>query len=488
MAQTHEGWRQTHEGRGDRPARLLVDEPEIGCAGAAAVAGAVENAADRLSQLARRRPADRSRTARPQSPASAIQRSRSRGPASRSIRRLVWFVPKLLLAERRKRGTPRGRGRCQGKPPGPPRLLRYARPGSLSVVTARLSVPLSVLDLCPVPTGESTGEALRRSVDLARHVERWGFTRYWVAEHHSMPGIASSAPAVLVGRLASATSAMRVGSGGVMLPNHAPLAVAEQFGTLEAMHPGRIDLGIGRAPGTDRATARALRRSADGLDPADFAAQLAELQGYFAGQATADGSLGQIRAIPAEGNEPAMWLLGSTGFSAQLAGQLGLPFAFAYHFSAANARPALALYRQTFTPSAWLAEPYSIVSVSALCAKDDATAHWLHGSSRLASLRLRSGRPSTLPSPEEAAERSYSAAEQAVIAETTASHVVGGLDAVTGLLDQLVASTRADELMVTTSTFGHADRLTSYELLAQAAGLGEQLSISPADSRSRGNS
>jgi luciferase family oxidoreductase group 1 len=199
-----------------------------------------------------------------------------------------------------------------------------------------------VLDLCPVPAGESTGGALRRSVDLARHAESLGFTRYWVAEHHNLPGIASSAPAVLAGQLAAATSAIRVGSGGVMLPNHPPLTVAEQFGTLEAMHPGRIDLGIGRAAGTDRATARALRRSADGLPAADFAGQLAELQAYFANHPSG-GSPGQIRAIPAEGNEPAVWLLGSTGYSAEMAGLLGLPFAFAYHISAANAEPALAL-------------------------------------------------------------------------------------------------------------------------------------------------
>jgi luciferase family oxidoreductase group 1 len=335
-------------------------------------------------------------------------------------------------------------------------------------VTGLLSVPLSVLDLCPVPTGESTQEALRRSIDLARHVEQWGFTRYWVAEHHNMPGIASSAPAVLAGQIASATSAMRVGSGGVMLPNHAPLTVAEQFGTLEAMHPGRIDLGIGRAPGTDRATARALRRSADGLPAADFADQLAELRAYFADPAVQGGSSGQIRAIPAEGNEPAVWLLGSTGYSAELAALLGLPFAFAYHFSAANARPALALYRQTFKPSARLSKPYSLVSVSALCAADAATAHWLHGSSRLSMLRLRAGHPSTLPSPDEAASRPYSAAEQAVIAEATGSHVVGAPRAVIEQLGRLVASTGADELMVTTSTFAHADRLTSYELLARA--------------------
>ena len=331
-----------------------------------------------------------------------------------------------------------------------------------------------MLDLCPVPTGESAGEALRRSLDLARHAERWGFTRYWVAEHHNMPGIASSAPAVLAGQIASVTSSIRVGSGGVMLPNHAPLTVAEQFGMLEAMHPGRIDLGIGRAPGTDRATARALRRSAEGLPPAGFDAQLAELRAYFAGRPATDGSTGQIRAIPAEGNEPAVWLLGSTGYSAELAGLLGLPFAFAYHFSAANARPALALYRQTFRPSARLTEPYCIISVAVLCAEDAAAAQWQHGSSRLSGLRLRTGHPSTLPSPEEAAAHPYSAAEQAVIAEATGSHVVGDPAAVTEVLGRLVAVTGADEVMVTTSTFAHADRLASYRLLARAAGLVEQ--------------
>jgi luciferase family oxidoreductase group 1 len=346
-------------------------------------------------------------------------------------------------------------------------LLPPTHAGNLWLVTGRLSVPLSVLDLCPVPTGESPGEALRRSVDLARHAERWGLARYWVAEHHNLPGIASAAPAVIAGQIASATSAIRVGSGGVMLPNHSPLTVAEQFGTLEAMHPGRIDLGIGRAAGTDRATARALRRSADGLPAADFAGQLAELQAYFANHPSG-GSPGQIRAIPAEGNEPAVWLLGSTGYSAEMAGLLGLPFAFAYHISAANAEPALALYRRTFRPSARLAEPYCLISVSALCAEDTAAAHWLHGSSRLSLLRLRAGRPSTLPSPDEAAGRAYSNAEQTVIAETTGSHVVGDPATVIERLNQLVATTGADEVMVTTSTFAHADRLSSYELLSLA--------------------
>ena len=337
----------------------------------------------------------------------------------------------------------------------------------------RLPVPLSVLDLCPVPAGQSTGEALRRSVDLARHAERLGCTRYWVAEHHNLPGIASSAPAVLAGQLAAATSAIRVGSGGVLLPNHPPLTVAEQFGTLEALHPGRIDLGIGRAPGTDRETARALRRGADARPPADFARQLAELQAYFAGQPAAGQPAADnpttIRAIPAEGNRPALWLLGSTGYSAELAGRLGLPFAFAHHLSAAsaaNARPALALYRKTFTPSATLKQPYSLISVSVLCAKDAATAHWLHGSTRLSALRLKAGRPGPLPTPEEAAITAYSNAEQTVIAEATAAHVVGDPPTVRRQLAQLQASTGVDELMVTTATHDHAARLASYELLS----------------------
>lgn len=353
-------------------------------------------------------------------------------------------------------------------------------------------LPLSVLDLCPVPDGESTGETLRRSVDLAQHAQRWGFTRYWVAEHHNLPGIASAAPAVLIGQLAAATSTIRVGSGGVMLPNHAPLTVAEQFGTLESLHPGRIDLGIGRAPGTDPVTARALRRSAEGLPTAGFADQLTELRGYFADpRETAGDTAGdapQIRAIPAEGNEPAVWLLGSTGFSAELAGLLGLPFAFAYHITTANARPALALYRRVFRPSAALAEPYCLVSVPVLCAPDAASAHWRHGSMRLSALRQRAGRPSTLPSPEHSAERSYSAAEQSVIAEATGSHIVGDPATVSRLLTELAASLGADEVMVTTSTFAHADRLDSFGLLAQAADLGEQHGSFSAVGRLRGSS
>ncbi len=331
-------------------------------------------------------------------------------------------------------------------------------------------VPLSVLDLCPVPTGVATAEALRRTVDLARHVEDWGFRRYWVAEHHNMPGIASSAPAVLVGQVASATSTIRVGSGGVMLPNHVPLVVAEQFGMLEAMYPGRIDLGIGRAPGTDRVTATALRRHIDALSDEDFPQQLAELQGYFSGHVVAGPPRRPVRAIPAEGNQPAVWLLGSSGYSAQLAGLLGLPFAFAHHFSAANTLPALALYRRAFRPSAVLAEPYCLISVSVVCAEDAEQARWRHGSSRLSVLRLRTGQPSTLPSPEEAAAYPYTEAERAVVAEATVSHVVGDPASVVESLRQLAGQAGVDEIMVTTSTYAHADRLESYRLVAEAAG------------------
>ena len=227
-----------------------------------------------------------------------------------------------------------------------------------------------------------------------------------------MPGIASSAPAVLIGQIAGATSTMRIGSGGVMLPNHAPLVVAEQFGMLEALYPGRIDLGIGRAPGTDQVTALALRRSVEALSAEDFPEQLVALQDFFAGTYGDGHPYRHIRAVPAEGNLPALWLLGSSGFSAQVAGMLGLPFAFAHHFSSANTEPALELYRRSFRASAVLAEPYALIGVAVLCADDAEEAHRLHGSSRLSLLRARTGQPSTLPSPDEASTYPYTAADR----------------------------------------------------------------------------
>jgi luciferase family oxidoreductase group 1 len=332
-------------------------------------------------------------------------------------------------------------------------------------------VALSVLDLAPVVAGSNAGRALRNSLDLARHVEAWGYRRYWVAEHHNMPGIASSAPAVLIGHLADATTTLRVGSGGVMLPNHAPLVVAEQFGMLEALHPGRIDLGLGRAPGTDGATAAALRRSEAALTADDFPQQLGELLGFFQGSFPDGHPYRRIHAVPAEGNMPAVWLLGSSGYSAQVAGLLGLPFAFAHHFSSGNTLPAVELYRSSFRPSAVLDEPYLLLGAAVVCADTDSRARWLHGSSKLSMLRLRSGQPGLLPSPDEAAEYTYTPAEKTGIESFTASHVVGDPERVQQELDELLKKTDADELMVTTNVYDHADRLRSYQLVAELAEL-----------------
>ena len=321
--------------------------------------------------------------------------------------------------------------------------------------------PLSVLDLAPVATGSTVGQALRNSLDLARRAEQLGYLRHWVAEHHNMPGIASSAPAVLIAHLASVTTTLRVGSGGVMLPNHQPLVVAEQFGMLEALHPGRIDLGIGRAPGTDQITAYALRRSLEpGAD--DLPSQLEELFAFFS------GTFPRITAVPGAGNMPAVWLLGSSDFSARLAGELGLPFSFAHHFMPQNTLGALEVYRRHFRPSETLAEPYTMLGVAVVCAETDERARWLHGPGKLSFLRLRSGRPSTFPSPEEAAAYEYTDDERAFVESWTASHVVGSPATVRIGLRELQERTGADELMLTTNLYDHADRIRSYELVAEA--------------------
>jgi luciferase family oxidoreductase group 1 len=331
----------------------------------------------------------------------------------------------------------------------------------LTLRHARGQTPLSVLDLAPVATGSTVGAALRNSVDLARQAERLGYLRHWVAEHHNMPGIASSAPAVLIAHLAAATTTLRVGSGGVMLPNHQPLVIAEQFGMLEALHPGRIDLGIGRAPGTDQITAYALRRR---LDPAsdDLPSQLAELLAFF------DGTFPHVTAVPGRGQKPAIWLLGSSDFSARLAGELGLPFSFAHHFMPRNTLPALEVYRRSFQPSETLDQPYAMVGVAVVCADTDAEARRIHAPARLSFLRLRSGRPSTFPSPEEAAAHVYSPSEQQFVDSWTATHVVGEPATVRDGLAALQEETGADELMLTTMVYDHADRLRSYELVAEA--------------------
>jgi luciferase family oxidoreductase group 1 len=328
---------------------------------------------------------------------------------------------------------------------------------------SRLSeIPLSVLDLAPIGSGSDATSALRNSRELAQQAERLGYHRYWFAEHHNMPGIASSAPAVLIGHVASATERIRVGSGGVMLPNHAPLVVAEQFGMLEALHPGRIDLGIGRAPGTDQKTARALRRTEAGLSAENFPQELTELISYFEGTA-------ELNAVPAAGNKPPIWLLGSSGYSAQAAGLLGLPFAFAHHFSAQNTLPALALYRKHFRPSEVLSEPYAMVCASVVVADTDEQARYLAGPGALSFVKLRQGRPAPLATPEEAAAYPYTEIDELVIEDRMASQVIGSPETVRAGLGELLDSTAADELMVTTIVHGQKDRLRSFELLSDVA-------------------
>jgi luciferase family oxidoreductase group 1 len=338
-------------------------------------------------------------------------------------------------------------------------------------VTLHRPLPVSVLDLAPVPDGATSGEALRRSTDLVQLAERLGYHRYWVAEHHNMPGIASSSPAVMLAHLGAASQHIRLGSGGVMLPNHAPLVIAEQFGMLEALHPGRIDLGLGRAPGSDQVTAAALRRNAAGSSGDDFPDQLAQLVAFFQGSFPPEHPFHRIHALPPGSDMPAIWLLGSSGFGAQLAGMLGLPFAFAHHFSPANTLPALELYRSRFEPSETLAEPYAMIGAAVVAADTDKEARWLHGSMQLSMLRLRTGTPGPLPSPDEAARYGFTPNEKHVVEQATGSHIVGDPGTVTAQLDELLTSTGADELMVTTNVYDHQARLHSYELLAEIAGL-----------------
>ncbi|MFJ2584577.1 LLM class flavin-dependent oxidoreductase [Streptomyces sp. NPDC087538] len=358
------------------------------------------------------------------------------------------------------------------------------------------TVPLSVLDLVTVGQGRTATQALRTSVDIARLAERRGFHRYWVAEHHSMPGVASSSPAVILAHLAAHTERIRLGSGGVMLPNHAPLVIAEQFGTLEAMAPGRIDLGLGRAPGTDGATAAALRRT-DRLNEGemgspllersrelgeDFPQQLAELTRFLDDDFPDGHPYARIHAVPgpvqatAEGGvqspaRPPVWLLGSSGFSARLAGVLGLPFAFAHHFSAQNTIPALDLYRESFRPSAVLDAPYALIGVSALAADDEREARRQVLSGALSMVRLRTGRPGLVPTPEEAEAYTFSPMEREFVDSWLTNIVHGTPDEVRTGLDDLAKRTGADELMITANAHGGEARLRSYELIADAYGL-----------------
>ncbi|MFW6322116.1 MAG: LLM class flavin-dependent oxidoreductase [Guyparkeria sp.] len=320
--------------------------------------------------------------------------------------------------------------------------------------------PFSVLDLAPITEGSDAATALANSVDLARHAEALGYRRYWLAEHHNMPGIASAATAVVIGQVAAATQRIRVGAGGIMLPNHSPLVVAEQFGTLATLFPGRIDLGLGRAPGTDQTTARALRREANEPHrfPEDVAEVLALLDDPEPGQA--------VRAIPGVGTRVPVWILGSSRFGARLAAALGLPFAFASHFAPGELMAALADYREQFRPSRFLDQPHAMLGFNAYVADSDEEARFHASSMEQAFVALRQGRPGPIPPPVAGYRERASRFERAVVEQTMVCSAIGSPETVEGEIEAFLERTAADELIVTNSGFDHAARCRSYELLA----------------------
>jgi luciferase family oxidoreductase group 1 len=322
-------------------------------------------------------------------------------------------------------------------------------------------IPFSVLDLSPVKMGGGAAQSLRDSLDLAQHAERWGYRRYWLAEHHGMPGIASAATAVVIGHVAAGTSRIRVGAGGIMLPNHSPLVIAEQFGTLESLFPGRIDLGLGRAPGSDQLTARALRRNL-ASDPDQFPQDVLELRGYF-GPPTPEQ---RVIAIPGSGLKVPLWILGSSLFGAQVAAALGLPFAFASHFAPAMMMQAIDIYRARFQPSAQLDRPYVMLGFNMFAAASDGEARFLATSMQQAFVNLRSGRPTQLPPPMEGYEDRLPPPARAMLAELLTCSAVGSPETVRRALAAFLERTHADELMITAQIFDHAARLRSYEIAA----------------------
>ncbi|MCZ8522557.1 MULTISPECIES: LLM class flavin-dependent oxidoreductase [Paenibacillus] len=326
-------------------------------------------------------------------------------------------------------------------------------------------VTLSVLDLAPIISGSTAADTFRHTLDLARHAEQWGYHRYWLAEHHSMPGIASSATSVVIGYVAGGTEKIRVGSGGIMLPNHAPLMIAEQFGTLESMYPGRIDLGLGRAPGSDQYTARALRRGL-GSDGSDFPEQLSELRAYLSGDS--DSRPMGVRAVPGEGLDIPIYLLGSSGFSAQLAGQLGLPFAFASHFAPEYLLPALDLYRSNFRPSPVLDKPYVIVGMNIVAADTDEEAQRLATSHQQAFLNIIRGRTGQLNPPVDSMDTLWNEQEKAIVLKQLGYSIAGSKATIREKLPRFLQETGADELIVTGQVYDHQARLRSYQLLAEA--------------------
>ncbi|HET6508772.1 MAG TPA: LLM class flavin-dependent oxidoreductase [Baekduia sp.] len=334
-------------------------------------------------------------------------------------------------------------------------------------------VPLSVLDLAPIREGSGADEALRQSLELAPIVERLGYSRIWVAEHHNIPGVASSATSVLIGALASVTAAIRVGSGGIMLPNHAPLVIAEQFGTLEALYPGRIDLGLGRAPGTDHVTGWALRRNPNG--GVQFDAEVEELRSFLAPET--GPTRPRVRAVPGAGSGVPVWILGSSLYGAELAARLGLPYAFASHFAPRFLDEAAALYRERFVPSEALDRPYFMMGVSLLAADDDAAARWAFSSTLQKFAWLTRGAPKgTLPPLDDAAMERFwtSDGERAAIEAQMALAVVGGPSTVASKLSSLVERVGADEVIVASDAYDFGARVRSYEVLAETWGLAQR--------------
>ncbi len=326
-------------------------------------------------------------------------------------------------------------------------------------------IPLSVLDLSPIAEGSDAGQALRNSLDLARHVEALGFRRYWMAEHHNLPGIASAATAVALAHVAAGTKTIIIGSGGIMLPNHAPLLIAEQFGTLAALHPGRVELGLGRAPGSDQVTARAMRRNLNNSGD-EFPQDVVELMAYF--QPVQENQA--VQAVPGAGLNVPIWILGSSTYGAQLAAILGLPFAFASHFAPGMMMDAIATYRQHFCPSAQLAKSKIMLGLNVVAADTDEEARFLFSSQQQSFLNIRRGRPGLLPPPVPDLESRIDHYGRAMLADSLSCAVVGSLDTVRRGLDAFAESTGADELIVTGNVFDHEKRKRSFEIVATARG------------------
>ncbi len=326
-------------------------------------------------------------------------------------------------------------------------------------------IPFSVLDLAPITEGGEARQSFQNSLDLAQHAERWGYRRFWMAEHHGMPGIASAATSVLLAHIAGGTSSIRVGAGGIMLPNHSPLIIAEQFGTLESLFPGRIDLGLGRAPGSDQTTSRALRRNlASSSD--EFPRDVVELMRYF--EPYSENSR-YVRAIPGEGLRVPIWILGSSLFGAQLAAELGLPYAFASHFAPGQMMPAIEIYRARFKPSQQLKSPYVMLGFNVFAADTDEEGRFIASSMQQAFVNLRSGRPSRLKPPVLDYERTLGPSEQAILDQTFTCTAIGCPETVKKGIEAFIALTGADELMITSQVFDHRARLRSFEITAEIA-------------------